>query len=218
MAGDNVPRQVVGVVNTSNYTSLGEAPQPCLYLPLRQNPGVNFSLYVRTAGEPSAALAEVQRTISAIDPKVEISDSRTGSRLMDQILWSARIVLSMLGVFGLLALVLACVGLYGLLAYTVHGRQREIGVRMALGASRAAVLRLVLRQGMTLVCIGVGIGLALSLLVGRLFTRMLFGLSPADPVSLIAASLILLAVAFLACYLPALTASRMNPIRSLREG
>ena len=218
LAGDTVSRQVIGVVRTSNYTTLGEAPQACVYLPLRQNPGSNFSLYVRTAGDPAAAVREVPREIRKLDPAVEVNDIRTGPKLMDQILWSAGIVLRILATFGLLALALASVGLYGLLAYTVRGRQREIGVRMALGASRSAVLRLVLRQGMMLVGIGVGIGLALSLLVGRAFSRMLFGLSPADPLSLLGASLTLLAVAFLASWLPALSASRMDPMQSLREG
>ncbi|HEX6771861.1 MAG TPA: FtsX-like permease family protein, partial [Acidobacteriaceae bacterium] len=96
--------------------------------------------------------------------------------------------------------------------------QREIGVRMALGASRFDVLRLVLRQGMMLVAIGVGLGLGISLLVGRAFSRMLFGLSSADPLSLLGASSVLLLVAALACYLPALAASRMDPMQALREG
>ena len=143
---------------------------------------------------------------------------RTGSRFMDQILWSARIVVSMLAVFGLLALILASVGLCGLLAYLVRGRQREIGLRMALGASRPAILFLVLRQGMVLVCAGVGIGLALSMLLSRALARMLFGLNPADPLSLAAASSALILVAALACYLPALGASRMDPMGALRKG
>ncbi len=218
LVGDSVTRQVVGVVKNSNYTTLGEAPQPCIYLPLRQNPGASVTLYVRAARDPESALGEVQREVKALAPKVEISDIRTGARFMDQILWSARIVVSMLGVFGLLALLLASVGLYGLLAYLVRGRQREIGVRMALGASRSAILLLVLRQGMVLVCTGVGIGLALSLMIGRAFARMLFGLNPADPLSLASACSALILVAALACYLPALAASRMDPMGALREG
>ena len=158
LTGDTVMRQVIGVVKNSNYTTLGEAPQPCIFLPLRQNPGATATLYVRATRDPGSVLGEVQREVKALAPKVEISDIRTGARFMDQILWRARIVVSMLGVFGLLALVLASVGLYGLLAYLVRGRQREIGVRMALGASRRAILVLMLRQGMILVCTGVGIG------------------------------------------------------------
>jgi predicted permease len=195
-----------------------EAPQPCIYLPLHQNPGASVTLYVRAARDPESVLGEVQREVKALAPKVEISDIRTGARFMDQILWSARIVVSMLGVFGLFALILASVGLYGLLAYLVRGRQREIGVRMALGASRPAILLLVLRQGMVLVCTGVGIGLALSLMIGRTFARMLFGLNPADPLSLAGACSALILVAALACYLPALAASRMDPMGALREG
>lgn len=218
LVGDNTAHQIVGVVKNSDYSTLGEAPQPCLFLPMRQNPAGNFTLYVRVAGDPAAVLAEVPREIKGLAPQVEISDIRTGAKLMDQILWSARMVLGLLGVFGLLALILASVGLYGLLAYSVRGRQREIGVRMALGASRSAVLRLVLRQGMMLVAIGVAIGLGLSLLLGRAFSKMLFGLSPADPLALFGASATLLLVALFASYLPALTASRMEPMKALREG
>ena len=218
LIGDDTLRQIVGIVKNSDYTTLGEAPQPCLFLPMRQNPGGNLNLYVRAADDPAAVLDEVQRAIKDLAPAVDVSDIRTGARLIDQILWPARIVLSLLGVFGLLALTLASVGLYGLLAYSVRSRQREIGVRMALGASRSAVLRLVLRQGMVLVAMGVAIGLALSLLIGRAFSRMLFGLSPADPLALMGASAVLLLVALLASYIPALAASRMEPMRALREG
>ncbi len=218
LVGDSVTRQVIGVVKNSNYTTLGEAPQPGIYLPLRQNPGATATLYVRAVRDPGSVLGEVQREIKALAPKVEISDMRTGPKFMDQILWSARIVVSMLGVFGLLALILASVGLYGLLAYLVRGRQREIGVRMALGASRSAILLLVLRQGMVLVCAGVGIGLALSLMISRAFARMLFGLNPADPLSLAGASSALILVAVLACYLPALAASKMDPMSAMRKG
>jgi predicted permease len=218
LIGDPVERQVIGVVKNSNYTTLGEAPQPCIYLPLLQNRGATATLYVRAARDPESVLGEVQREVKALAPKVEISDIRTGARFMDQILWSARIVVSMLSVFGLLALILASVGLYGLLTYLVRGRQREIGVRMALGASRSAILLLVLRQGLALVCAGAGIGLALSLMIGRAFARMLFGLNPSDPLSLALASSALILVAAVACYLPALAASRMDPMGAMRKG
>lgn len=217
ISGDPTMRQIVAVVKTSNYTTLGEAPQPCLYLPLGQNPSGAFNLYVRTSGDPSLVLAAVQREVREIGPRVQISDVRTGAKIVDQVLFAARVVLSLLGMFGLLALALASVGLYGILAYSVSGRRREIGVRMALGASRWSVLSLVLRQGMTLVCIGTGVGFAVSLIGGRLFSKMLFGLSPADPLSLFGASAVLLLVAALACYIPALNASRVDPMCALRE-
>jgi predicted permease len=218
LVGDSVMRQVVGVVKTSDYTTLGEAPQPCVYVPMRQNPGGSFTLYVRAGGDPTSVLGEVQRQVKTLDRNVEITDSRTGAKLMDQILWSARIVLSLLGTFGLLALGLASLGLYGLLAYFVKIRQREIGVRMALGASRSKILIHIVRQGMILVVVGIGIGLGLSLLVGRVFSGMLFGLSPADPLSLLGASAALILVAALACALPALAASHLEPMKALRNG
>ncbi len=177
-----------------------------------------MTLYVRAVRDLGSILGEVQREVKGLAPQVEISDIRTGARIMDQILWGARIVVSTLGVFGFLALVLASVGPYGLLAYLVRGRQREIGVRLVLGASRPAILILILRQGMILVCAGIGIGLAISLLVGRVFAKMLFGLSPADPFSLLGASAALILVSALACYLPALNASKLDSMRALRQG
>lgn len=218
LSGDTVTRQIIGIVQTSDYTTLGEAPQPCVYLPMLQIPGGSSNLYVRSAEDASRQLVAVQRVVKEIDPKVEISDIRTGATIMNQVLYTPRIVLGLLGVFGLLALALASIGLYGILAYSVRRRQREIGVRMALGGTRSDVLRLIFRQGMILVGIGVVIGLAVSLLAGRAFSRMLFGLSPADPLSILSAAGVLLLVAALACYLPALAASRTEPMQALREG
>jgi ABC-type antimicrobial peptide transport system permease subunit len=124
----------------------------------------------------------------------------------------------MLTVFGMLALGLASIGLYGILAYSVNQRQREIGVRMALGAARTSVLGLILKQGMSLVLTGVLLGFAASLLVGRLLSGMLYGLTAGDPVSVAASAIVLIAVALLACYLPARWASRVDPVVALREG
>jgi ABC-type antimicrobial peptide transport system permease subunit len=124
----------------------------------------------------------------------------------------------LLSVFGLVALGLASIGLYGILAYSVNQRKREIGLRMALGAGQSSVLRLILKQGMTLVLTGVLIGLVASLTVDRLVSRMLYGVSSSDPVSVLAAALVLLVVALVACYLPARWASRVDPLIALREG
>jgi ABC-type antimicrobial peptide transport system permease subunit len=123
----------------------------------------------------------------------------------------------MLTVFGLLALGLASIGLYGILAYAANRRQREIGLRMALGASRSSVLRLLLGEGMSLVVVGMGIGLAASLATGRLLSRMLYGVSGSDPLSIGAAATVLAVVALVASYLPALGATRVDPLTALRE-
>lgn len=209
--------QIVGVVKTANYQTLGEAPQSCVYIPLRQNYSDAMILYVRTERDPSATLAAVQGEIRSLDPGLAVEDIRTGTKVIDQALWGAKIGVSLLGVFGLLALGLASVGLYGIMAYSVNQRRREIGIRMALGAGQVSVLRLILRQGMMLVISGVGLGLLLSFLMGRALSKFLYGVGGYDPVSLIGASLVLLTVAMVACYLPARRASQVDPLVALHE-
>ena len=151
-------------------------------------------------------------------PQIVISSPRTGREIIDGGLFGPRMGVALLSVFGLLALGLANIGLYGILAYSVNQRKREIGLRMALGAAQASVLRLILKQGMSLVMTGVLIGFAAALLVGRLVSRMLYGVSAGDPISVAGAAVVLLAVALLACYLPARWASRVDPLVALREG
>ena len=216
-AGDKTWRQVIGVVRTANYTTLGEAPQPCVYLPLRQNFSEGMVLHVRSVRNPSDLLATIQRRIWALDRNIAISDVRTGDKLIRQALWAPTVGVSLLGVFGSLALLLASVGLYGVMADSVNQRRREIGVRTALGASPAGVLGLILREGMLLVGWGIAMGLGVGLLAGRVLSRMLFGVSFADPLSLAAASVALIAVAMLACYLPARSATRIDPMIALRD-
>jgi predicted permease len=216
-AGDNQLRQVVGVAATANYTTLGEAPQPCVYVPLRQNYTEGMTLYIRSGADPATALKAVEHAIRDLDPNMHISDVRTGAKLVGQVLWAPMVGVSLLGVFGSLALALASVGLYGVMAYSVAGRRREIGVRLALGASRSTVLGFIVREGMVLAGVGIAVGLIACLAVGRLLSRMLFGISPADPLSLAAASGVLTAVALLACYLPARSATRIDPMIALRD-
>jgi len=209
--------QVVGVAKTTNYQTLGEPPQACVYLPLRQNYADSMILYLRSERDPSAVLSSVQEEIHSLDPGLPLEDIRTGTKVIDQALWWSKMGVGLLGVFGFLALGLASVGLYGIMAYSVNQRRREIGVRMALGADQGNVSRLVLRRGMTVVASGVVAGMVLSLLLGRVLSRFLYGVSGSDPLSLGGASFALLAVAFVACYLPARSASRVDPLVALRE-
>ncbi|HEX2664388.1 MAG TPA: ABC transporter permease [Candidatus Acidoferrum sp.] len=209
--------QIVGVVKTTNYQALGEPPQPCVYIPLRQNFTDSMILYARSERDPSTVLAAVQAEIHSLDPGLPVEDMRTGTKVIDQALWWSKIGVGLLGVFGLLALGLASVGLYGIMAYSVNQRRREIGVRMALGAGERSVTLLVLRQGMTVVASGVVTGMVLALLLGRVLSRFLYGVSGSDPLSLAGAAFALLAVAFVACYLPARSASRLDPLVALRE-
>ncbi len=159
-AGDKTWRQVIGVVRNANYTTLGEAPQTCVYLPLRQNFAAGMTLYVRSDRDNPAVFSAVRREIRDLDSGVSISDARTGQTLIEQVLWAPKIGVALLGVFGSLALLLASVGLYGMMAYSVSQRRREMGVRTALGASPASVIKLILGEGMTLVCYGIAAGLA----------------------------------------------------------
>jgi len=209
--------QIIGVVKTANYQSLGEAPQACVYLPLRQNYSDTMILYVKTERDPSATLAAVQNEIRNFDPALPLEDVRTGTKVIDQALWGAKIGVGLLGVFGLLALGLASVGLYGIMAYSVSQRRREIGVRMALGAGQSDVSFFILRQGMVVVFSGIAVGGGLAFLLGRALSRFLYGVSPNDPLSVGGAALVLLVVAFVACYLPARSATRVDPLVALRD-
>jgi predicted permease len=217
LPGETQFRQIVGVARTANYTAWGEAPQFCVYVPLEQNPSDTMVLYVRTKGDPLEQITPVEREIHVAGPQIVVTQPRTGRQIIDNGLFSARMGVIMLSVFGLLALGLASIGLYGILAYATARRQHEIGLRMALGASRLTVLRLILGEGMTLVLVGLGIGLAASLATGRILSRMLYGVSGTDPLSIGAAAAVLIAVALVACYLPARLATRVDPLTALRE-
>ena len=217
LPGEKQMRQIIGVAKTANYSNWAEPPQLCVYVPLEQNYSDVMTLYVRSRGDPQQILTAVQRELHAAAPQVLVT-LRTGRQIIEGGLFFARTGVALLSVFGLLALGLASIGLYGILAYSVNQRRREIGLRMALGAARASVLRLILKQGMSLVMTGVLIGFVLALVVGRLLSRMLYGVSASDPVSVVGAAVVLMTMALLACYLPARGASRVDPLVALREG
>jgi predicted permease len=218
LPGEKTMRQIVGVARTANYSTLAEPPQLCVYVPLEQNYSDAMTLYVRTKGDPRQVLLPVQREIRAIGPQILVNDIRTGRTIINQALYQANTGVALLTVFGLLALGLASIGLYGIMFYSVSQRRREIGLRMALGAARGNVLRLVLKQGMSLVVWGMLIGFVAVQVVGRLLSRMLYGVSASDPLSVAGAAAALVIVALIACYLPARSASRVDPLEALREG
>jgi macrolide transport system ATP-binding/permease protein len=217
LSGEKQMRQIVGIARNANYTTWAEPPQRCVYVPLEQHYSDAMTLYVRSRKDPREILVPVRRELHTAAPQVLANDLRTGREIIDGGLFQAKMGVALLSVFGLLALILASIGLYGIMAYSVNMRKREIGLRMALGAAQATVLRLILKQGLSLVATGVLIGLAAALLVGRLLSRMLYGVSASDPVSVVGAAVVLLVVALLACYLPARWASRVDPLAALRE-
>lgn len=207
---------IVGVVATSKYATLGEEPTPAVFVPLAQDPGDAMVLFIRSAGDPSTALGMALELVRGVDPQVPLVNPSTMADLLDQSLWAARMGAILLGTLGLLALVLASVGLYGVLTYSVGQRRHEIGLRMALGAARPDVVRLVLREGMTLVGVGLLLGLAGALAVSRVVARLLYGITPTDVPTFGVVTLVLVSVALAACAVPAFRASRTDPIVALR--
>ncbi|HEX4945605.1 MAG TPA: ABC transporter permease, partial [Blastocatellia bacterium] len=214
--GEEFYREVVGIVPTTVIGNLGEDPQPQFYAPMQQNYADFVTLYVRTEADPTGALNTVRREVQALAPTMLLTNAQTMSEILRLGLWAPRMGAVLLGIFGLLALLLAAVGLYGVLAYTVSQRTQEIGIRMALGAPRANILRMVLQQGMTLVLAGVGLGVIVGLFVTRMLTSLLFAVSAVDPLAFIAMPLLLLFVALFACWIPALRATKVDPMIALR--
>ena len=208
--------EVVGVVGTTIIGAVGEDPQPVAYVPIRQQYSPQASLLVRTAGNPEAMMGAVRAQVNQLDRNLALTNGQTVEQLLSQGLWAARMGAALLGLFGLLALILASIGIYGVLSYSVTQRTSEIGIRMALGAQSQQVLKLVLRQGMLLAGIGVLVGVAIALPITRFASTLLYGVSVWDPLTYISITLLLMAVAFLACYVPARRATRIDPLVALR--
>jgi predicted lysophospholipase L1 biosynthesis ABC-type transport system permease subunit len=206
--------EIVGIARDGKYLSLGEEPRPYMYFPALQMPG-DVKLIVRTGGEPRALLDAARREVAAV-PDIDVLNARTMDDRVAGSLLPQRIAGAALWSFGLLALLLAAIGLYGVVAYSVAMRTREIGVRIALGAPRQAVLSAVIRESLWLVVIGALIGLPAAWGVTRFIRGFLLGLSPADPLGYVAATLLLGAVTLVASWIPARRASRVDPMIALR--
>lgn len=208
-----VRSEVIGVVKTGKYHTLGEDPLPVLYrmqLPPRR------VLVVRTSRDARSLLPEIRREVQVVDPNMAATELETMEQFMALPLFPARTMGVLLGASGLLALLLTSIGLFGVISYVVAQRTHEIGIRIAMGAGRGDVMRMVLRQGLFITLIGLGAGLAAALAASRLLSSFLYGIRPNDPATLIGVSLGLAAVALLACYLPAQRAMRIDPVAALR--
>jgi len=207
---------IVGVVGNVNHVGLDSEPDFASYEPHGKRPWSEMTVVVRTTVEPSALVGPVQAALRAAEREILIEDVITMGRRMQNSIAPQRLNLVLLGSFAFVALLLAAVGIYGVMAQAVTQRTQEIGIRMALGAQMKDVLALILKNGMKLALIGVVIGLGGAFLLTRLMTKLLFGVTPTDPSTFVVVALILLAVAFLACYLPARRASRVDPLDALR--
>jgi predicted permease len=211
--------EIVGIVKDVQDMIVRNPITPTIYVSHLQQPAplATASFEVRTAGDPLDLAPAVRETLRQIDPNVPMFDVKTQTQLIDEGVVTERMLARASMFFGAVALILACIGLYGMMSYGVARRTAEIGVRMALGAQRGNVVWLVLRETLLLIVIGAVIGLAASVALSRLITRMLFGLTPNDPVILAVALLLMIVVAAFAGYLPARRASRIDPLVALRH-
>jgi macrolide transport system ATP-binding/permease protein len=215
--GDDSYLEVVGVVKDIKYERLTEQPRPYIYEPLAQQRQPSATLFVRSrGGDPSALAGPVGREVQALDRGLPLYGVRTMAERLRGSLAPQRSAATLLTIFGLLALLIASVGLYGVLAYSVGQRQREIGIRMALGATGRDVVSFVVRQGAVLIGGGLASGLAVAFALGRALTGMLYGVSAADPLTYVAVALALIAAALAACYIPARRATKVDPGVALR--
>jgi ABC-type antimicrobial peptide transport system permease subunit len=206
---------VVGVVGSVRQYQLDVDPQPQVYFPQVYFPWYT-SIVVRTQVPPLTLVAQVRRAIQAVDPEQPIANLGTLEQSVGNTLQTRRIMLTLLSMFAATALILACIGIYGVMAYAVAQRTREMGIRIALGAGAGQVVALVMRNGLKLVLIGLGIGAACSVGVGYLIASQLYNVSKTDPTVFALVALALLTATMAACWLPARKATRVNPIEALR--
>jgi putative ABC transport system permease protein len=209
--------QIVGVIKDTRYYDLREPAPPIAYAPASQDPdkGPWTQIYIRSSAPLGTVRSAIERRLRAAHPELSV-EFRTFQEQIEEGLVRERVMAGLSGFFGVLAALLASIGLYGVIAYVVAGRRKEIGIRMALGASRFQVMGLILKEAATLVAIGLGIGVAGLLALGRTAASLLFGLEPYDPATLVLAAGLLAAVALLGSYFPARRASRFDPIAALR--
>jgi predicted permease len=207
---------ITGVVEDAKINGVHESPEPYIYLPFAQSPNSEGTLIVETSGSPAPLTPAMRTQINAIDVRIPLG-IRTMNYLMSQAFWMDRLAVGFAGTLGVLGTLLGAIGLYGVLAYLVNRRRREIGIRIALGAGRADVLRLVFRQGVRLALIGAGVGLMASFATMRLLAGFLYGVKPSDPVAFAGSVVVVLLVALGSSWLPARRAASVQPMEALRH-
>jgi putative ABC transport system permease protein len=214
---DNEPRHtIVGVVGEVWHERLDASTRKSVYLPFAQMPVGRSNLAIRTSGRPENLISAVRAQVKELDPDLPIIHVMPMTEVVSMSIWQPRLYTALFGVFAAVALILAMVGIYGVMSYAVSQRTREIGLRMALGAERKDVLKLVVGQGIALAAIGVGVGLVLALGLTRLMSSLLFGVGATDPITFAAVSVLLTGVALGACFVPARRAARVDPMVALR--
>jgi putative ABC transport system permease protein len=210
------PLEVIGVVKTGKYRSLAEDPRSFFYYPLSQRRPGTMTLVVRTNNDPRNFVGAIRHEIQTIDRSVPLSAVKTMPDHMTWPLWGPNMAATLSLAFGVIALLLSSVGLYSVMAYVVSQKTREVGIRMALGASQHSVLKMIATQGMRLALVGAAIGVLLSLALVKVMSSLLIGISGYDVTTFAAVSALLTVVAFVACYLPARRATKVDPLVALR--
>jgi putative ABC transport system permease protein len=214
--GRELDAEIVGVVGDVRLTALKQPPRATLYWPVEQVPNEFMTFMIRSSGDPMQLAGAVRTAIASIDPDQPVAKMQTMDEVVANSLNQPRFTALLLAIFSGVAVTLAVVGIYGVLFYTVSQRTHEIGIRMALGAQRSDVLRMVLSHGMALTLFGVGIGLALALAASRFLQKLLFEVQPTDPITYAGVAALLAAVALVACYIPARRATKVDPMVALR--
>jgi predicted permease len=207
--------EIIGIVGDAKYGNVRDTIWPTVYMPLGDWNGPTY-FEVRTGMEPNALIREIQSAVSRFDSNLLIVGMKTEAEQIDEDLYQERLISVLSGLFAALAVTVACIGLYGLLAFQVARRTQEIGIRLALGAKRENVLRLILGRGAVLAIVGTLTGCAAALGVTRYVQSFLFGVKPADPLTFLAMAVLLVGVALIGCYIPARRAAKVDPIVALR--
>jgi putative ABC transport system permease protein len=205
------------VVGDVRLSALGEEPIAEMYFPAAVRLAALMDVAVRTQGKPEEALAAIRRTVRGLDAELPVATVRTLDQWVEGNAAQPRLNSVLLAVFACVALLIAAVGIYGVLSYSVNQRSREIGVRMALGAPRAAVLRMIVGEGMRMGIAGIAAGLLGAVAVSRVLSSMLFGVQARDPLTFASVAAILIVIALAACYFPARRATAIDPVIALRE-
>ncbi|HEX4809625.1 MAG TPA: FtsX-like permease family protein [Bryobacteraceae bacterium] len=209
--------QVVGVTKDAKYMSLRERNMPAAFYPHSQHGMFLYTLIARYSGNPKLVIPEIRNAVHAVDPDLPVGDVTSFEAIVDNSVLNQRLVTQLSTFFGILAALLSCIGIYGVVSYGVARRTNEFGLRMALGAERANVLFMIIRETSRVLIIGLALGLVLALASGRLVESQLFGLKPYDPFAIFIALAVMLAVALFAAYLPAHRATRIDPVAALRH-
>jgi predicted permease len=215
--GDAITYEIVGVAGDVKQIEIGEQPMPQVYVPMPQYPWLDTALLVRAKGDPAQIVSAVQRAIRSVDATQMGTNVMTFDEIVAERTARPRFLTMLLGGFATLALLLAAVGVFGVVSYTVAQRRREIGIRIALGADRSSVTRLVVTRGMALVLVGIVPGIACAYGLAQLMETLLYGVSSLDPIVLAGTSTLLCAVALLACLIPARRAASVDPMTALRQ-